>query len=165
MTRPRHWTITAEPAAVAPARHRALAQARAWGYSFNDVQAQMLELLVSEMVTNAILYGQPDSVEDPHVPIGMQARPEGVLIIVRDRSDDAPSYTEDPFAEEHGWGVTIMQRLALDYGWFPVAGGKAVWALVQADRTLSREQRRLLSLLTHVHSLRPQIRIHATASP
>jgi anti-sigma regulatory factor (Ser/Thr protein kinase) len=165
VTRTRHWIVTATPAAVAPARHRALAQARAWGFTFDDVAAQMLELLVSEMVTNAVTYGQPEGIDDPHVPIGMEARPDGVLIIVRDRSHQGPSYTQDPFGEEHGWGVTIMQSLAQGCGWFPLADGKAVWAFVEADRATSREQRRIAGLLAHVRSLRPQIRVHATASP
>jgi anti-sigma regulatory factor (Ser/Thr protein kinase) len=161
-----NWTVTADPSAVAPARHRALAHARSWGYLFDPVQAQMLELLVSEMVTNAILYGQPDDpANDPYVPIGIKGCTEGVLIIVRDHSHEGPSYTADPFADEHGWGVTIMQRLALDYGWFPLPDGKVVWALMGAERPLSREQRRITAIWARIRAARPQIRVHASALP
>jgi len=165
MRRAQNWTVTADPSAVAPARHRALAHARAWGYIFDDIQAQMFELLVSEMVTNAVLYGQTDSTDDPHVSIGIQGHPEGVLIIVRDRSHEGPSYTADPYADEHGWGVTIMQRLALDYGWLPLVEGKAVWAVMGAERSRSREQWRIVAVLGRIRALRPQIRVHASALP
>jgi len=154
-----HWTIPATNAAVGPARDRVLALALSWRYRLDEVEQQMLLLLVSEMVTNACLYGRAAGDSNPRIAIGMKPSKGGILVVVRDHSRTAPSHlTADP-GDEHGRGVSIMQELAASSGWFPVADGKEVYAVMAAARIPSRAQRRA-ALLGRLRAMRPRLRVH-----
>jgi len=155
-----HWSIAAVPAAVGPARDLALAHALTWRYRLDETGQQMLRLLVSEMVTNALLYGQPNDDPDPNptIAIGMEARPSGILVIVRDHSSDPPDHLNPSLDDVHGRGVSIMQELASSTGWFPTDDGKAVYAIMAADRVPTREQQRAALLLARIRAMkRPRV--------
>lgn len=157
---PVRWKIPATSAVVGPARHRALAQALSWCYRLDEVGRQMLKLLVSEMVGNALLHGLPDGDPDAHIAIGMEPVTGGIMVVVHDHSRTPPSHLmAEPMDDEHGRGVPIMQELAYSNGWFPTPDGKAVFAIMAAVRAPGRAQRRA-ALLDRIRAIRPRIRVH-----
>jgi anti-sigma regulatory factor (Ser/Thr protein kinase) len=158
------WSIAAVPAAVGPARDLALAHALAWRYRLDETGQQMLKLLVSEMVTNALLYGLPDADPDPTIDIAMEARPGGILFTVRDHSSAPPDHLNPTADDVHGRGMSIMQELAASTGWFPTADGKAVYAIMAADRVPTRQQQRAALLLARIRAIAPRPRVYGLHS-
>lgn len=85
--------------------------------------ADLTELLVSELVTNAVIHAG--------TPCELRIRPDGdgVHVEVRDRDPALPSVRgrPDPMATS-GRGVALVRDLADEFGMGPVSsGGKAVW--------------------------------------
>jgi signal transduction histidine kinase len=82
-----------------------------------------LELLVSELVTNAVVYARS------RVTVVVESRGELLRVGVHDSSPELPVRVEaDPTAES-GRGLNIVDRLALRWG-VDVEGrspGKTVW--------------------------------------
>ena len=83
-----------------------------------------LELLVSELVTNAVVHGSP--------PIRLRLTRLGdeVLIEVDDGSLDSPHRRHPGQDEEHGRGLHILNRLARRWGVSRRPDGKTVWCAV-----------------------------------
>ena len=83
---------------------------------------QTAALLVSELVTNAVLHGRTAATVEVH-------RPADVLrVSVRDDSAQLPAAGTSPSPEsESGRGLAIVAMLANRWGVETVAGGKAVW--------------------------------------
>lgn len=85
-----------------------------------DVQA--LELMVSELVSNAVEHGTG--------PVTVQLRAEGVRLRV-EIADDAPGAPRRRFVMPgalSGRGLEIVEQLAAAWGWEPTpGGGKLVW--------------------------------------
>jgi anti-sigma regulatory factor (Ser/Thr protein kinase) len=109
--------LVADADAPARARHRAVALTRA---VLGDVRRGDLELLVSEIVSNAVLYGIGDVMvvlchEDGHVRVE-----------VSDGSRALPRH--QPSTGAHGgYGLRLLDRLAESWGVDISAGGKTVW--------------------------------------
>jgi anti-sigma regulatory factor (Ser/Thr protein kinase) len=80
------------------------------------------QLVVSELVTNAVLHGAP--------PIVLRVVPDGVLRIeVCDTSPGVPAIPDEPRLDAPGGrGLQITESLSRDWGveWRPE--GKCVWA-------------------------------------
>jgi anti-sigma regulatory factor (Ser/Thr protein kinase) len=111
------WNIPAEPAMVAHARRLAAEQLRAWGLA----RAQdTTELMVSELVTNAIRHGAP--------PIQLRLiRDHGLLCEVADGSSTAPHLQRSRALEESGRGLQLVCGLAQSWGTRQTAMGKTIW--------------------------------------
>ena len=84
----------------------------------------VLELLVSELVTNAIVYGRPP------VCLRLTHLGDEVLIEVEDGSPHAPHRRRPALEEEHGRGLHIMAMLARRSGVSLEPNGKTVWCTV-----------------------------------
>jgi anti-sigma regulatory factor (Ser/Thr protein kinase) len=89
------------------------------------------ELLVSELVTNAISAPQPADQVSP-VRIWLLAGPALVLILVWDASLRPPAPVTPDEDTESGRGLLLVEAVSQRWGWyFPgETGGKVVWALM-----------------------------------
>lgn len=136
------WDIDRDPAAVATARRHAGAQLTTWHL---DDAAFGAELVVSELVTNAIRYGtgpirlrliRPDAADAEH------AVTEHVVIEVSDASDTQPRLRLAAETDEGGRGVAIVARICDKWGSRYMDGpGKIVWCdLLVAPTRQGREE-------------------------
>ncbi|GAB2927578.1 SpoIIE family protein phosphatase [Streptomyces mayteni] len=111
--------LAAEPALVATARKAAADQLVAWELT---EAAFVTELVVSELVTNAIRHAEP--------PIQLRLlRGETSLIIeVSDGSGTAPHLRRARTYDEGGRGLLLVAQLTQQWGTRQTATGKTIWA-------------------------------------
>ncbi len=115
--RRRRWSLPSEPGSIARARQAVRRTSTAWG--IEEVPAA--ELVVSELVANAVLHGWG------HVVLRLFDTGAGLRIEVED-SNPAPPVTADGHpGRVGGYGMQIIERLA-EWGWRPAGAGKLVWA-------------------------------------
>lgn len=119
------------PSAVSHARSHAREMLRDWGLTGLSEYA---ELVVSELVTNGIRAGGMGSHAGP-VRMTLLSEGTGVLILVRDASLQPPVRIEARDDAENGRGLLLVDTLSAQWDWYypPDAGGKVVWALIEAD--------------------------------
>jgi serine phosphatase RsbU (regulator of sigma subunit)/anti-sigma regulatory factor (Ser/Thr protein kinase) len=111
------WNIPPEPAMVAHARKLATDQLRAWGLSGAEFTT---ELVVSELVTNAIRHGAP--------PIQLRLiRDHGLVCEVTDASSTAPHLQRSRALDEGGRGLLLVCELAQSWGTRQTTTGKTIW--------------------------------------
>ncbi|MEU9153475.1 SpoIIE family protein phosphatase [Streptomyces sp. NPDC048417] len=112
------WEVPVDPAAVADVRSRAARQVAAWGY---DELAMTTELIVSELVTNAIRYAEP--------PIRLKLlRDSRLTCEVADASSTAPRLRHARSMDEGGRGLFLVAQLSHRWGARYTAEGKIIWA-------------------------------------
>ncbi|MFJ4465889.1 SpoIIE family protein phosphatase [Streptomyces sp. NPDC089424] len=112
------WDVPADPAAVADVRGRATRQVAAWGL---EELAMSTELIVSELVTNAVRYAAP--------PIRLRMlRDSRLTCEVADASSTAPRLRHARSTDEGGRGLFLVAQLAHRWGARHTAGGKIIWA-------------------------------------
>ncbi|CAM5558573.1 PAS domain S-box-containing protein OS=Streptomyces albaduncus OX=68172 GN=FHS32_002661 PE=4 SV=1 [Streptomyces griseoloalbus] len=119
------WDIPADPALVAPIRKQVLDQLAAWSLTDASFTA---ELVVSELVTNAIRYGAP--------PIRLRLIHDAATLIceVSDTSHTAPHLRRAKTWDEGGRGLLLVAQLTQRWGTRHTAEGKTIWAeLALAD--------------------------------
>ncbi|MEU7242221.1 SpoIIE family protein phosphatase [Streptomyces sparsogenes] len=110
--------IPRDPAAVSDARAWALATLGEWGL---DELAFTAELVVSELVTNAVRYGSP--------PIRLRLIRERALICeVSDHSSTSPHLRRAGTTDEGGRGLFLVAHVVQDWGTRYTPEGKTVWA-------------------------------------
>ncbi|MFJ7180480.1 ATP-binding protein [Streptomyces massasporeus] len=109
---------------VSPARRMVVDKVRAWGVRLDDETTDAIRLVVSELVTNAVLHGVgPVTVELCH-------KPGSLVIGVLDRSEAMPEVDHPALGAEGGRGLGLVAFFAVRSGWEPVYHGKRVWAEV-----------------------------------
>jgi anti-sigma regulatory factor (Ser/Thr protein kinase) len=112
------WEIPADPAAVSQARKAASVQLAAWGL---EDAGFVTELVVSELVTNAIRYAQP--------PIHLRLIHDRNLICeVSDASNTAPHMRRARTFDEGGRGLLLVAQLTAAWGTRQTTEGKTIWA-------------------------------------
>ncbi|MFF9687924.1 SpoIIE family protein phosphatase [Streptomyces sp. NPDC014623] len=112
------WDLAADPAVVPNIRKRASAQLRAWGL---DDAVFTTELVVSELVTNAIRYGSD--------PIRLRLIRDTALICeVFDGSSTAPHLRRARIFDEGGRGLLLVASLTERWGTRYTGTGKTIWA-------------------------------------
>jgi len=107
---------------------------RRWGLAGLCDQA---ELVVSELVTNAIQHGLVSArrtIEENPVGLRLLAQDLFVTCMVTDPGGRLPIRdVADPVAES-GRGLQVVESCSLRWGWQPLQeGGKVVWALLEQD--------------------------------
>ncbi|WP_156725649.1 SpoIIE family protein phosphatase/ATP-binding protein [Streptomyces apocyni] len=111
------WEVPADPAAVAPVRAECGAQLRTWGYEEVGFAA---ELILSELITNAIRYGAP--------PIKVRLLHNRSLICeVSDGSITSPHLRRAETMDEGGRGLFLVAQFAQRWGTRYTPGGKIIW--------------------------------------
>ncbi|MDO0910651.1 SpoIIE family protein phosphatase [Streptomyces sp. DT2A-34] len=112
------WDVPVDPAAVADIRARATRQVEAWGL---EELAMTTELIVSELVTNAIRYAEP--------PIRLRLLRDCRLTCeVSDASHTAPRLRHARSMDEGGRGLFLVAQLAHRWGARYTGDGKIIWA-------------------------------------
>jgi PAS domain S-box-containing protein len=112
------WSLPSDPSIVADARAQATRQLTAWGL---EEAAFVTELVVSELVTNAIRYGA--------VPIGLRLIRDRTLICeVSDASNTAPHLRRARTYDEGGRGLHMVAQLTQGWGTRQTPVGKTIWA-------------------------------------
>lgn len=113
------WEFPADPAAVADARQAATRQLATWGL---DEAAFITELVVSELVTNAIRYAGG--------PVGLRLiRDTGVLVCeVTDPGNTQPRLCRARTTDEGGRGLFLVAQLTQRWGSRYSQSGKTIWA-------------------------------------
>jgi PAS domain S-box-containing protein len=112
------WDLPTDPAVVADARARASHQLAAWGL---EEITFTTELLVSELVTNAIRHA--------HEPVQLRIILDGVLSCeVSDGSSSAPQLRRADRYDEDGRGLMLVAQLAERWGTRHTGAGKIIWA-------------------------------------
>lgn len=90
-----------------------------------DLPAELCQtaaLLVSELVTNAVVHGRTAATIQVHRPVDV------LRVTVQDNSPDLARVGNHPqLTEEHGCGLMIVSTLASNWGIESIDGGKAVW--------------------------------------
>jgi len=138
------FLIPRRPRLVAIIRNRVAAQVRAWGTVLDQDTADTLDLLVSELVTNAVQHA-----EGLLVTVGVQLERGRLRIEVDDDSTTPPTSTAsaplDGWQDESGRGVQLVAALAAEHGWEPLHQGKRVWfELVVTEPARTRARATLL---------------------
>ncbi len=91
--------------------------------------------VVSELVTNAVLYGsgpQAGQAEAEHVGLTLRHTRDELTVIVTDGNTSPPAHpaTPGPYAES-GRGLRVVDALADQWGWTSLGvAAKAVWATI-----------------------------------
>lgn len=115
--RVRTWQVPSDPAAVAVARRLASEQLAAWAL---EEQVFATELIVSELVTNAIRYGAP--------PIQLRLICHDTLICeVSDGSNTAPHLRQARVFDEGGRGLLLVAQVSERWGSRQTSAGKTIW--------------------------------------
>ena len=120
------WDVPRDPAAVAPVRTACARRLTEWGL---EQAAFTAELILSELITNAIRYGtEPIAVRLLRtVPISETAA--GTLIFeVSDGSSTSPRLRRAKVTDEGGRGLFLVARFAERWGTRYTATGKVIWA-------------------------------------
>lgn len=116
--------VGAVPSARLHARH----VLREWGL---EQISDSAELVVSELVTNAVQATLHAGIDDP-VRLSLLADDVSVLVVVSDAIPDPPRPRRPDTAEEKGRGLIVVEHLSDWWDWKPAGGGKLVRALVGA---------------------------------
>jgi anti-sigma regulatory factor (Ser/Thr protein kinase) len=109
--------LSRDESAPSIARHRTAA---AVDHLMGDGRAADLALLVSEVVSNAVLHGEGDIT----VVVGTDA--DAVRVEVRDGNPELPQTTATTGAHG-GFGLRLLTQLATNWGVDRRDDGKAVW--------------------------------------
>lgn len=105
-------------------RQWSVREARAHGAS--DATARVVELLTSEVVTNAVKYGHVTGSIDMSLE-----RTEGALTFsVGDDNPAPPEVLDGTATRVGGQGLRVVAHLAQAWGWCPTRQGKRVWFTV-----------------------------------
>ncbi|MGW0705167.1 SpoIIE family protein phosphatase [Streptomyces sp. NPDC002643] len=112
------WDVPADPAMVADARKLAADRLAEWGL---DDATYITELVVSELVTNAIRHAEP--------PIQLRLINDRTLICeVSDASSTAPHLRRARTFDEGGRGLMLVAQMTQAWGTRHTALGKTIWA-------------------------------------
>ncbi|MEU4029862.1 SpoIIE family protein phosphatase [Streptomyces anulatus] len=112
------WDVPVDPAAVGEARAKVSRQLETWGL---DELSMTTELIVSELVTNAIRYGEG--------PVRLRLLFQAALTCeVSDASNTSPRLRHARTTDEGGRGLFLVAQLAHRWGTRYTPQGKIIWA-------------------------------------
>ncbi|WP_416981845.1 SpoIIE family protein phosphatase [Streptomyces sp. T028] len=117
------WDLPADPSVVSRARRLVTARLDAWDLPEVSFVA---ELVVSELVTNAIRHAEP--------PIRLRLlRDRRLICEVSDASDTAPHLRRARTYDEGGRGLLLVAQLSRAWGTRHTGTGKTIWASLSLD--------------------------------
>jgi anti-sigma regulatory factor (Ser/Thr protein kinase) len=125
-------TLGNRPESVKAGRDFIATTLSGWGM---DELADVAELVVSELITNALRHGIPSARGrqcDHPVRLRLLAQPPFVMCMVTDPGPDIPVLKASDPAAESGRGLTVVEACSVRWGWHLLdEGGKVVWALLR----------------------------------
>lgn len=110
-----------DPAEVGRARRWARSRLAGCGIGDDEPLAETLILLISELVTNAVVHTGCPAV------LRMLFGEPGVRVEVADASDRAPSPRQAAGDDTGGRGLELVDGLADRWGWQREGAGKRIW--------------------------------------
>jgi anti-sigma regulatory factor (Ser/Thr protein kinase) len=121
--------LAALPTAPGVARGHVRTVAREWNLA--DL-ASTAELLVSELVTNAVrASAKLRTVGSPVIHLWVTSDGVSMVIHVWDASGEMPvRRTPEEQDEDGGWGLLLVETLGKDWGCYRKAEGKVVWVMI-----------------------------------
>ncbi|MFB7997454.1 SpoIIE family protein phosphatase [Streptomyces sp. NPDC056002] len=112
------WEVPSDPSAVSRIRSECVGQLADWGL---ESLAFTTELILSELITNAIRYGRP--------PVHVRLLRDGGLVCeISDHSSTSPHLQYAATTDEGGRGLFLVAQLAKRWGTRYTALGKVIWA-------------------------------------
>lgn len=122
--------LAAAPASVREARGFTRATLQRWDL---PLLRDAMELVASELVTNALRYAVPIGTPGRPVQLSLVRWTSRVVCAVRDPSGVAPIAKDADYVAETGRGLHLVESFSENWGWHPLSGaGKVVWALFLA---------------------------------
>jgi serine phosphatase RsbU (regulator of sigma subunit)/anti-sigma regulatory factor (Ser/Thr protein kinase) len=118
------WDVPSDPAAVASVRTACVRQLETWGL---DEIAFTTELILSELVTNAIRYGA-----EP-VRLRLLYDRDSLICEVADGSSTSPHLRRAATTDEGGRGLFLVAQFARRWGTRYTARGKVIWTEQSLD--------------------------------
>jgi anti-sigma regulatory factor (Ser/Thr protein kinase)/anti-anti-sigma regulatory factor len=117
------------PSSHAPAQARVLIAEICQVWDLKEM-ADLAQLIVSELVTNAVSY------TGGGLRLSAVLRPDQLHLIVRDQSPEPPRPEASPVEPRawHGRGLRLIDTLADSWGYLANGTGKAVWALLRVTQ-------------------------------
>jgi len=125
-------TLGAQPESVKAGRDFTRVTLGLW-----DMEAltDLAELVVSELVTNAVRHGVPSArkiVSQHCVRLRLLAQAPFVMCMVTDPGHGIPVLRDSDLDSECGRGLTVVEACCVRWGWHLLdEGGKVVWALLR----------------------------------
>ncbi|MGK3107804.1 SpoIIE family protein phosphatase [Streptomyces sp. WAC05858] len=117
------WAVPFDSAAVAPIRATCARTLRAWGLEDAVCTA---ELVISELITNALRYGTP--------PVRIRLlRGRDLICEVSDGSSTSPHLRRAATTDEGGRGLFLIAQFAQRWGTRYTPYGKVIWAETALD--------------------------------
>ncbi|MGW4161498.1 ATP-binding protein [Streptomyces sp. NPDC004788] len=116
--------VGADPAEVGRARRWARSRLAGSGIGDDEPLAETLVLLISELVTNAVVHTGCPAV------LRMLFGGGGVRVEVADRSDRPPRPRHAAGEDTNGRGLELVDGLADRWGWQREGAGKSIWCEV-----------------------------------
>ncbi|MFI0718425.1 ATP-binding protein [Streptomyces sp. NPDC021224] len=120
------FSVDAEEGCVPQARHKISALVRDWNVPLFDEQVAEVELLSSEVITNALRYSEAACA------VAVRWTGTRVRVEVTDASPVRPKPRHGSVDAEGGRGLLLVDALAADWGSTDDPAGKVVWFEVGA---------------------------------
>ena len=114
------WTVQPGPDAVQHGRTQLSSKRHQWGLSRSTVEAA--QLVLSELVTNALRYGEPP------LHVRLRVSTNALYLEVADTSPYRPRRRVAGSTDENGRGLLLVTAYARRWGVRPRSTGKVVWA-------------------------------------
>lgn len=105
---------------------------RQWGMNSLIEDA---EIVVGELVANAVTHAAAyasSGFGNDYPSLRLLHCPDEVICAVFDSSDAAPVLKSPASSDEVGRGLHMVDALSHEWGWTPIPGGKAVWAVLSS---------------------------------
>ncbi|MFG2515660.1 SpoIIE family protein phosphatase [Streptomyces sp. NPDC048584] len=111
------WDVPSDPSAVASVRSAVTRTMAGWGL---EEEALVTELIISELVTNAVRHASP--------PIRVRLiRDRALICEVSDGSSTSPHLRRAAITDEGGRGLFLVAQFAERWGTRYTANGKVIW--------------------------------------
>lgn len=149
------------PAAVPDARRRIVAVVRGWDVPLSDDAYDELELLSTELITNAIRY------TEAACAVVVRWTGARVRVEVTDVDPVRPQRRDASLEAENGRGLLLVETLAAAWGSAPDPAGKVVWFEVGPPDPLppSRKRRLVIQVCVALPFASPALRPSGRRQP
>jgi signal transduction histidine kinase/DNA-binding response OmpR family regulator len=117
------------PVAEAVAGVRGFARDVLTSWDVPDQLVSDLILVVSELVTNAILHSQPP------IELRLSRTSDRIVIAVHDGTTAVPRRLQSNLEADHGRGLHLVSAMSDQWGVRPTEDGKSVWSEIVVDPT------------------------------